>query len=377
MDFRLSDEQKAIAELADSIFSELCTDERLDEFDSSDEPFMQDVWEQCVESGLHSLAIQEEAGGFGLGITDLMVILEAQGRHLAQIPLWQHQLAAATLHEFAGETHKNLIEGAAGSEQLLTLSLDGAGDALGVQLEGHEVTDGFVLNGRVVALPLAMESAAALVLARFQDGISLVVIHMNKPGISAIPARLSHGESVANLQLENYKLNKEDVLEVEAIDWLEQRVIAAISALQLGVSSEHIRRTVEYINERQQFDRVISSFQAVQMTMADAHIATETLRSVLWQLVYRLDVGLPAASEAMSCNYLASQTGHSVGHKAQHVHGGIGVDLTYPIHRYLYWSRTLGITLGGSLSTLERLGDWLNENDTLGWKYDLDESQVL
>jgi alkylation response protein AidB-like acyl-CoA dehydrogenase len=59
------------------------------------------------------------------------------------------------------------------------------------------------------------------------------------------------------------------------------------------------------------------------------------------------------------------------------VHGGIGVDLTYPIHRFLYWSRALSCALGGSSMILERLGDWLSDNTTLGWKYDLDEHQAL
>ncbi|MNE92752.1 hypothetical protein D3C80_1905160 [compost metagenome] len=59
------------------------------------------------------------------------------------------------------------------------------------------------------------------------------------------------------------------------------------------------------------------------------------------------------------------------------MHGGIGVDLSYPIHRFLYWSRALGIALGGSAASLERLGDWLSDNDKLGWKYDLEEHQAL
>jgi alkylation response protein AidB-like acyl-CoA dehydrogenase len=60
---------------------------------------------------------------------------------------------------------------------------------------------------------------------------------------------------------------------------------------------------------------------------------------------------------------------------AQHVHGGIGVDLTYPMHRFLYWSRAIGAALGGSEHHLAQLGDWLADNDTLGWKYDLAEDE--
>jgi len=145
----------------------------------------------------------------------------------------------------------------------------------------------------------------------------------------------------------------------------------------LGVSAEQIRRTVEYVSERRQFERSIGSFQAVQMSMADAHVALEALRSTLWQLCYRLDAGLPAPTEALATAYLACEAGHLVGHKAQHVHGGIGVDLTYPIHRFLYWSRALSSALGGSAANLERLGDCLSANDKLGWKYDLEENQAL
>jgi alkylation response protein AidB-like acyl-CoA dehydrogenase len=62
---------------------------------------------------------------------------------------------------------------------------------------------------------------------------------------------------------------------------------------------------------------------------------------------------------------------------AQHVHGGIGVDVTYPIHRFLFWSRALGLALGGSEYQLAKLGDWLANHDSLGWKYDLAEDQAV
>ena len=77
MDFQLSDDQRAIAEMAGSLFTDLCTDDRLRAFDTSDEAFMAELWDKCVETGLHALAIPEEAGGSGLGMTDLMLVLEA------------------------------------------------------------------------------------------------------------------------------------------------------------------------------------------------------------------------------------------------------------------------------------------------------------
>jgi alkylation response protein AidB-like acyl-CoA dehydrogenase len=110
--------------------------------------------------------------------------------------------------------------------------------------------------------------------------------------------------------------------------------------------------------------------------MADIHIGIETLRSTLWQLVYRLDAGLGAVPQALALRAQACDLAHLAGHKCQHLHGGMGVDVTYPIHRFLYWSRALSAEIGGRDAHLQRLGDWLADHDRLGWKYDLPEDTL-
>ena len=377
MDFQLSEDQRAIAEMAGGLFADLCTDDRLRAFDTSGEAFMADLWEKCVETGLHALAVPEEAGGSGLGMTDLMLVLEAQGRGIGSVPLWRNQLGAATLARFGGAEGVELATAAAEGTQMITVSVDGAARALGIALRARREGDGWRLDGSVHAVSLGAESSRALLLADTDDGPRLVSVDLRADGIEKVGGVLMNREAIADLSFSAHKLASADVLPEAALDWLEQRALAAVGALQLGVSSEQVKRTVAYVNERRQFDRAIATFQAVQMSMADSHIAIEALRSALWNLVYRLDAGLPSPSEALAVKYLAAECGHLVGHKAQHVHGGIGVDLTYPIHRALYWSRALGITLGGSAATLERLGDWLANNDKLGWKYDLEEQQAL
>lgn len=377
MDFQLTDDQRAIADMAGSLFSDLCSDDRLRAFDTSGESFMADLWAQCVETGLHSLAIPEEAGGSGLGMTDLMLVLEAQGRSLGHVPLWRHQLGAATLARFGGAAGLDMAAAAAEGRLMITLSLDAGASAHGVALSARRSGDGWLLDGKVAAVPLGVEAGCALLLAETDEGLRLVSVDLGASDVTRTPGVFTHGEAVADLSFSAHPLDQDAVLSEAALPWLEQRAIAALGSLQLGVSAEQVRRTVEYINERRQFDRAIATFQAVQMSMADTQVAIEALRSTLWQLVYRLDAGLPSPSEALAVKYLASECGHLVGHKAQHVHGGIGVDITYPIHRYLYWSRALGIALGGSAATLERLGDWLANNDKLGWKYDLEEQQAV
>ncbi|MGE8064319.1 acyl-CoA dehydrogenase family protein [Pseudomonas sp. NPDC089569] len=377
MDFELSEDQRAIAQMADGLFVDHCHDDFMRQWDTVGEPMMTSLWALCIETGLHALAIPETHGGSGLGMTELMLVLQAQGKALAQVPLWRHQLAAATLARFGTDDCAQWVAKAASGEVLLSLSMDGLNSALGIELQGQAIDGGWSVNGRVAALSLGDQAQAALVPVQVADQPRLLLLDLSAPQIQRVSAVLTHGEAVTDLHIQHLTVNAAALLPAEAVAWLELRSVAALAALQLGVSEEQIRRTVAYVSERQQFERSIGSFQAVQMSMADTHIAVEALRTALWQLAYRIDAGLPAPSEALATAWLACEAGHRIGHIAQHVHGGIGVDLTYPIHRFLYWSRGLALALGGSAANLERLGDWLNDNDKLGWKYDLEEHQAL
>lgn len=372
MDFSLSEDQRAIGEMADGLFRDNCSDEQMRDYDLAAKPFMDDVWQTCIETGLHALAIPEQFGGSGLGMTELFCVLEAQGASLAQVPIWEHQLAAYCLAEFAGEAHRPLLEQAASGEGLLAVALNALNSSLGIELR----LDGLSLQGQVGAVAYAAQAQRLLVLAESATGPCLVVLDPHAQGVRLVEGVANNGVAVADVYCDKVNVAEVDVLPLAATEWLEQRAIAALASLQLGVSVEQITRTAEYLKEREQFGRAIGTFQAVQMTMADCHIAVEALRSTLYQLLYRLDAGLPSPSEAFATQYLSCEAAHLVGHKTQHVHGGIGVDLTYPIHRFLYWSRHLSMVLGSSSGSIERLGNWLANNDKLGWKYDLEENQI-
>lgn len=382
MDFSLTEEQVAIADMAKGIFKDCCTDEYLREFDvltaseanAAPAPYMKALWQTCVETGLHGLYIPESVGGSGLGMTELMLVLQAQGAALGQVPLWRHQLAAACLTQFGDDSLMPIILAAAEAAELLTLNLP-VMSADTCDVEATQTSDGYILSGRLAAVASAASARYALVPVSLSSQTRLALVDLNSAGIEAINGVLTQGEQVTDLHFDNCVVTAKHLLAEPAFSWLEPRAIAAQAALQLGVSEEQIGRTVDYIKERRQFERPIASFQAVQMSMADCRIALETLRSNLWQLCYRLDAGLGAESEALATAWQACEAGHLIGHKCLHVHGGFGVDVSYPIHRYLYWSRALGLGLGGSRAIAERLGDWLTANDKLGWKYDLDENQ--
>ena len=83
MNFNLSEDQTAFAEMASGLFADFCSDDQLRAHDESGAPFMRELWQQAVAAGLHMVIVAEADGGLGLGMTELMAVLEQQGRALA------------------------------------------------------------------------------------------------------------------------------------------------------------------------------------------------------------------------------------------------------------------------------------------------------
>lgn len=110
---------------------------------------------------------------------------------------------------------------------------------------------------------------------------------------------------------------------------------------------------------RKQFDQPIASFQAVAHRAADAYIDTESITLTTRQAIWRIAEGLPARREVAVAKYFLADAGQRIVHAAQHLHGGIGVDRDYPLHRYFFAAKQLELYLGGTTESLARIGKLL------------------
>jgi alkylation response protein AidB-like acyl-CoA dehydrogenase len=124
----------------------------------------------------------------------------------------------------------------------------------------------------------------------------------------------------------------------------------------LGVLADAVRRTAQHTVERKQFGKPLAGFQAVAHRAADCYIDIEALRSTLWQAAWRLDQNLPSGNAVASAAWWTSEAGHRVSHACQHLHGGTGADVDYPIHRYYLWAQQVRLCLGGSERILAGFG---------------------
>ena len=129
-----------------------------------------------------------------------------------------------------------------------------------------------------------------------------------------------------------------------------------------------MRRTAAYLGEREQFGVPLGSFQALAMRMADSYIDVEAIRSTYWLALWRLSEGLDARAEIRVAKWWACDAAHRVVLTAQHLHGGIGADVEYPIHRFFLLAKQISYSLGNGSQQLEQLGQLLAADDSLGFR---------
>jgi len=366
MDFSFTEEQDAIRTLAREILAAEATPERVKAAEQGASWLDDALWKQLAGANLLGVAVPEAQGGMGMGFVELCVLLEEIGRVVAPGPwLATLVLGALPIAEFGSEAQRRawLPRVAAGGAKL-SAALEDAGSAVGAAPATHARGEGGarVLDGAKRAVSGAHAADALLIPARDERGVGIYLVDPRAPGVSLAVRVLSTGEPLCEVTLSGVRVDAAARLGGEGCDgagvlaWLGPRAEVALAALQVGVSDRALRLTAEYVKQRVQFGVPIGSFQAVQHREADGFIDLETMRWTTWRAAWRLAEGLPAARDAGVAKFWAAEGGSRIANASLHLHGGLGSDVDYPIHRYFLWSKALELQLGGASATLARLG---------------------
>jgi alkylation response protein AidB-like acyl-CoA dehydrogenase len=366
VDFSYTEEQGALRQLARRLFGGRFTDEYRKLFAREGRPYDTTLWAALAEAGILGTAVDSAQGGSGLGLTELSLVLEEQGRTLAAVPLLATLvMGALPLGKFGSDRQRALLAPVVAGQMLLTAALqeEGGTDPLVPAVLARRVTGGWRLSGVKTCVPYAQEAQVVLVSARTEsDGARLFVLERQAPGVRVEPQSSTSGEPQGRLSLSDVLLGHQDLLGADpaaataALPWMLERARVALAALQLGIVDEALRRAAAYVSEREQFGRPLGTFQAVQHRLADAYIDAEALRSVYLRAVWALDRGVPANAEALAASWWAAQAGHRVTHAVQHVHGGLGADVEYPVHAFFLHAKQVEIALGGATPALAAIG---------------------
>lgn len=345
MDFSFSSDQLELQGLARRILTDACTSEHLKAVAASPDGIDLTLWQSLCDAGLAGIALPEAAGGGGLSFLDACIVLAEVGRAAAPVPaLAVMALAGPAL---AASAHPELAAGLADGSVIATAAIhEPVGDPW---LPTTTVTDGR-LSGVKVCVPAGLIARRFVVTAA--DG--LYAVEAGAPGVTVERQDTTTGVPEAMVTFDNAPAaclgNR------SAVDDLLRSAMAGACVMVAGACEAALALTASYATTRQQFERPIASFQAVSQRAADAYIDTEAVSLTAWQAAWRLAQGLAADEQLLAAKFWAAEGGQRVVHAAQHIHGGVGVDRDYPLHRYFLLVKQLELQIGSATPSLVRLG---------------------
>jgi alkylation response protein AidB-like acyl-CoA dehydrogenase len=365
MNFDLSDEQNVVKDLAAQIFEGHATVERVKDVERDHDGHDAVLWAELAKANLLGLCLPDEVGGSGYGLVELCLLLEQQGRRVAPVPLWATVvLGALPIAEFGTPAQRELLAGVIVGDVLLSAALSetGADDAMRPSVTATRTATGWALAGFKPTVPAGQIAHRILVPARQDDGaLGVFLVDPQASGIEVQPVRATSRQPFAHLVLDTTvapedRLGGDDGDGEAQLRFLLERALVGLCAIQLGVCAAAIEQTAAYTSTRTQFGKPLSTFQGVAHQAADAFILTEPMRVTMLQAAWRLTHGLSSGQEVLIAKYWASEGGQKVVHLCQHLHGGMGSDIDYPIHRYFLWGVQNETTLGAGSAQLARIG---------------------
>jgi alkylation response protein AidB-like acyl-CoA dehydrogenase len=361
MDFSFTEEQETVGKVARQLFEHRATPERLTELEAGETRFDAALWNELASSDLLGIALPETVGGSGGGFLELGVLLAEVGRSVAPVPLYATLVLGADTIARHGDSaiQEKYLRGVVDGSTILTAGLWEPGNSDPTSPHTIARPDGPVwrLEGTKQLVPAAQLANAIIVSARTDDGPALFVVDTDADGVDVTPVRTTHGEPHADVGFTGavgQRLGSD--IGAESLHSLYTRALVGLCAIQVGVTERALRIAASYTCEREQFGRPIGSFQAVQQRMADAFIDVEAIRWTTWHAAWLVAEGRPADRAAAIAKFWAAEAGARVTATAQQVHGGMGIDVTYPVSRYFLWAKHIELTLGSAPQQLVRLG---------------------
>ncbi|MDT0567833.1 acyl-CoA dehydrogenase family protein [Streptomyces sp. DSM 3412] len=374
MDFTFTEEQHAAAEAARAVFAGVAPDgvpspslvpgAVADDFDRA-------LWAKLADADLLSLLLDPAYGGSGLDPIALCLVLRESAKVLARGPLLENSAAAVAVQAHGSEELKaELLARVGRGEVVLTVAAHGrtGHDPAELAVTARRDEGGvWVLDGVQTAVPWAHNADFIVVpatLAAADGRAVLALVPRRHAGVTLAEQISTTGERLAELRLDATRIADRDVLDAEGVwERLRELLTTGTCALALGLGERVLGMTSEYAGKREQFGFPIASFQAVAVQAADRFIDLRAMEATLWQAAWRVTSGaggaLPASGDVAVAKIWASEGVRRVVQTAQHLHGGFGADVDYPLHRYHAWAKQLELSLGPAAAHEEALGDLL------------------
>lgn len=336
------------------------------------EGFGRAEWKEFAAMGWLGIAIPEEHGGSGAGMTELGIVMAGVGRFLLLEPFLATVVLGAGAIELAGTAKQKEMLGEIAAGNLLLAfahSEPGAGYARDyVKAVARRDGSGYVLDGEKSFVIHAGAADKLIVSARVGSdtgSLGLFFVSRGAGGLTLLPAPAFDGRPGAALRLEGVKvagserLGSGDTDLASVVGHVLDRGVVAACAEAIGAMASVTDQTVEYLKTRQQFGQPLSKFQVLQHRLVDMSVSTEEARAIVHAALQRLDSG---ASDARRMVWIAkvktAQAARFVGGQGLQLHGGMGMTDELAIGHY-YKRLTMCETLFGD-------GEWYLKQLSVG-----------
>ena len=342
MDFTVSEEQAELGGLTRKILAE------------QEEP-----WGDLAAAGVLAAGLPVALDGAGLGLLEQCSVLAEIGRAAADVPyLASVVLGAGAVARFGTDAQRDRWARPAGrGTVVLTAALeeDVAGSPPCTAVRSGQR---WVLSGVRTAVPFAPSADVFLVPCAAAEGTLVLLVEPSDAGVTVQEQSLTSFAPAGRLVLDGVVADDSRVLAgSDVAGWLVARATVGLCAVQAGVLERALELTAEHAKTRVQFGRPIGSFQAVAQRLADARADVEAVWLTMWQAAWLLAAEDASADLAVAtAKFWAADAGHRVAHTAVHVHGGLGIDVSYPVHRYFLTAKGNEFALGGATAQLRRIG---------------------
>ena len=339
MDFTPDPEQQAVADVVKSVLDR------------------ENSWQALVSGGVTALGVPERLGGDGVGMPEIATALTEIGRHGSICPvLATLGLGLVPLLELATEAQQDRFLDGVAQGAVLTAALNEQGAAL-PDRPGTTFADGR-LNGVKLAVPYA-ELAAWMVVST-DSGV--VVVSPRAGGVRLTPTPTSAGGEEYAVEFSDVSVDSDAVLVRATPHRVNQLVLAMAGAYGAGLVAGALRLTADYVAQRHQFGRPLSTFQTVAAQLAEIYIGSRTLDLISTSVVWRMSQGLDADGDLDVLGYWLTSQAPPMMQICHHLHGGMGMDVTYPMHRYYSSIKDLTRLLGGPAHRLDLVGAQCTSN---------------
>jgi 3-oxo-4-pregnene-20-carboxyl-CoA dehydrogenase alpha subunit len=324
------------------------------------------LWKALGRAGLLTLAVPEELGGAGLGVLECTLVLAEVGRRAAPVAaLATVALGVLPVVRTGTVEQRRAVLGAlVEQDAVLSAALHEPSTPLTRSPRTRAERDGpgWVVTGTKIGVPHGAAAHRVLVPADLAGaGTGVLLVDPAAPGVEVHPTATSSGQPECTLVLTGVRA--EGLLGDDgtgrALAELHRCAVAGTTAVADGVLAGARELTAAHVGSRVQFERPLAAFQAVAQQVAEVYIAARTLHLAARAAAWRLDAGPGSAADTdldVAAHWLAEHVPPAL-HTCQHLHGGLGVDVSYPLHRYFGLGRDLARAVGGVEHTLDRLAD--------------------